>query len=510
MGRVNLLATLVSQPQIKQLLVDVTPSLKGHTVETPAQDWRCSHLVVDLETLPSHEPLVVHASVRGVPVVTSEWVHSSVEKGVWADVEEFLVFDQRKREKMQGSRQLLKGLKVRCENSDVESQVGELIKLTGGKLVKGKFDTENIDFILGQSVGCIPVERFVNCILTGNTKILLKAPKKENLSSGKVAKKNEIVKQAVTSSAQSVKKTKKKLEEKKGSSCTVLKSTSLATSAEVEAAATLGELSHRRPVIAVSGLRSEGFQLATDIVNSLEKVCPATIVADMFAESATHIIVPSNEPTRTLKVMNGIIRGAWIVSVDWLHESLNKQLWCEPLPFEMNIAFPGARKMRERKEKGECGFLSGVSFYVSRKTRAVKKSVEHLIRNAGGNLATESTADFIILGLDEASKRKKAGVTNFRQETWLYDIFKNGDTSILTQQSESTSVVKSGSSKRKVTKPPTSKKRTLSTNIELLSQKVPSNKKKVPRRQVSPNKASTSISSSESEDENEICGSPVI
>lgn len=47
----------------------------------------------------------------------------------------------------------------------------------------------------------------------------------------------------------------------------------------------------------------------------------------------THVI---STGVRTINLLKGIIRGCWMVSLEWALKSLESETWLEPSPFEMS------------------------------------------------------------------------------------------------------------------------------------------------------------------------------
>ena len=68
---------------------------------------------------------------------------------------------------------------------------------------------------------------------------------------------------------------------------------------------------------------------------------------------ATHIITKSRRASRTLKFLSGILNGAWIVTLDWVHECRKKEVHVPEARFEIEEDdmdnFGGAKRGRENR-----------------------------------------------------------------------------------------------------------------------------------------------------------------
>ncbi len=69
-----------------------------------------------------------------------------------------------------------------------------------------------------------------------------------------------------------------------------------------------------------------------------------------ITENTTHIVVEA-KPIRTLKVLEGMAKGLWIVKKDWIDSSIEKGKWLEEAPFEAKV-FAGVKASRDNASKG--------------------------------------------------------------------------------------------------------------------------------------------------------------
>ena len=57
--------------------------------------------------------------------------------------------------------------------------------------------------------------------------------------------------------------------------------------------------------------------------------------------NTTHVI--SAEKRRTVNVLKAILCGCWVLSVEWVLQSLEKGFWLKEEPFELAEDFPAAK-----------------------------------------------------------------------------------------------------------------------------------------------------------------------
>mmetsp|Transcript_9533 Transcript_9533/g.17974 ORF Transcript_9533/g.17974 Transcript_9533/m.17974 type:complete len:644 (+) Transcript_9533:148-2079(+) len=193
--------------------------------------------------------------------------------------------------------------------------------------------------------------------------------------------------------------------------------------------------------IALSGFNKIDLNMISTIVKSIHGDT-SCICKDEFASEATHVIVQNKEDLdnkkslRTVKVVNGIARGAWIVHVSWLYQCLEKGEWVKSeKEHEAFKLLPGCRLSRLCKERGELKstMLSNVKLHLLGKTNPSQRILKHLIRQANGDLSTLDTADVIIAGGSKFSQYK-SGSSNVRPESWIFDGFEHGDFKLASKQ----------------------------------------------------------------------------
>ena len=77
----------------------------------------------------------------------------------------------------------------------------------------------------------------------------------------------------------------------------------------------------------------------------------------------THLVIGSHK--RTIKVLQAIARGLWVVGYDWVLGSIARASWLDEEKFEAVAWFPGCRSSRLEHERGLPPLLSGTKVFVN-------------------------------------------------------------------------------------------------------------------------------------------------
>lgn len=107
-------------------------------------------------------------------------------------------------------------------------------------------------------------------------------------------------------------------------------------------------------------------------------------------DCATHVVC--GDTGRTAKLMEGILRGLWVVSKTWVLASAKAGSWVEEELYELAEVFPGAKKSRVAHARGvdEKGCLfAGLTFFVDKARGAddlEPKIVKKIVAEGGGEL----------------------------------------------------------------------------------------------------------------------------
>jgi microcephalin len=137
---------------------------------------------------------------------------------------------------------------------------------------------------------------------------------------------------------------------------------------------------------------------------------------------ASHVVV--ERPTRTLKVLFALARGAWVVTSEWVARSREAGRWLPEAEFEV-AAFAGAAAARRHREAGGRGLLRDVVVHVSRELTGARGEspfpaaavLERLVRAAGGSVARSFTQARVCLA-PELSARDYWSAGNEPRVQW--------------------------------------------------------------------------------------------
>ena len=145
-------------------------------------------------------------------------------------------------------------------------------------------------------------------------------------------------------------------------------------------------------------------------------------------DRATHLVLA--EPRRTMRLLRAVARGAWVVTPEWARASAARGAWADPAEFETD-AFPGARRARMARERGEIGagkgLLGGVRVHVEeRASRPSAAELRALAAAAGGEIAPRGVDADVVVSSDGRGATAKGTGTETRggardvvTEAWL-------------------------------------------------------------------------------------------
>ena len=119
-------------------------------------------------------------------------------------------------------------------------------------------------------------------------------------------------------------------------------------------------------------------------------------------DRATHLVLA--EPRRTMRLLRAVARGVWVVTPEWARASAARGAWADPAEFETD-AFPGARRARMARERGEIGagkgLLGGVRVHVEERAgRPSAAELRALAAAAGGEIAPRGVDADVIVSSD--------------------------------------------------------------------------------------------------------------
>ncbi|KAL6423234.1 hypothetical protein ACFW04_010117 [Cataglyphis niger] len=166
-------------------------------------------------------------------------------------------------------------------------------------------------------------------------------------------------------------------------------------------------------VIATTGLSKGDKSLVKSIVKSLGM---AKIELNI-SRRTTHIV---STGVRTVNLLRGIIRGCWLVTLEWVLKSLENNGWLDPEEFEMKHFSKAVQENRKDRQLfgpsyipelfATCGLI-----YVGPKTTVPCHTLKELIKTAGGHITENIKLAKIIIG------------KNGLKETWIIDCITTGE-----------------------------------------------------------------------------------
>ncbi|XP_071803585.1 BRCA1-associated RING domain protein 1-like [Asterias amurensis] len=120
-------------------------------------------------------------------------------------------------------------------------------------------------------------------------------------------------------------------------------------------------------------------------------------VVSEFGSEVTHLVASCNHDNlcmRTMKYLNAVLSGIWVVSFNWITECLRIKGQAEEVKFEVKGTTtlsnsPGAQRGRQNAEQQLPGLLDGCHFYLQSTfspPTPSKKEIVQLIKNGSGTL----------------------------------------------------------------------------------------------------------------------------
>lgn len=178
------------------------------------------------------------------------------------------------------------------------------------------------------------------------------------------------------------------------------------------------------PRIAFSGL------LPADVtmLESIAATLGGALVHDDEAHTATHLVLGERgtkgapgAPKRTLKVLQAILRGAWLLSDTWLLHSLEAGELLPEAPFE-TPAFRGARAAREKREQGVAiEPLKGRTLAIVESDSEAYERLRLLATAAGATVTSQTRAEVWVGQPARAPSARSRGGAKLVAAEWLYD-----------------------------------------------------------------------------------------
>ncbi|XP_014237526.1 MATH and LRR domain-containing protein PFE0570w isoform X1 [Trichogramma pretiosum] len=166
-------------------------------------------------------------------------------------------------------------------------------------------------------------------------------------------------------------------------------------------------------IIVMTGLPKED----KDLIKSVVKALGLAVLELNVTSRTTHVISSGD---RTINLLKGILRGCWLLSLEWALKSLEMGKWLDPAPYEMcHFSKAVKENRRDRQLFGKayvpelfvtCGFI-----YVENGTSPPTSVLKELIKTAGGRITEDPLNANITIGQEGL------------REIWVLDSITTGD-----------------------------------------------------------------------------------
>ncbi|XP_033331769.2 microcephalin [Megalopta genalis] len=154
-----------------------------------------------------------------------------------------------------------------------------------------------------------------------------------------------------------------------------------------------------------------------NIVKSVVKSLGHAKIESNVTKRTTHVVTTG---VRTINLLHGIIRGCWLVSLEWVLKSLENSAWLNPEEYEMTHFSKAV--LENRKDRQLFGtayvpelFAACGQLYIGKGTTPPYNVLKDLIKTAGGHITERPEAAKIII---DAKGLK---------ETWVLDCITTGE-----------------------------------------------------------------------------------
>nr|XP_034184325.1 uncharacterized protein LOC117606218 isoform X1 [Osmia lignaria] len=169
----------------------------------------------------------------------------------------------------------------------------------------------------------------------------------------------------------------------------------------------------RRINIVTTGLSNED----KGIVKSVVKTLGLAKLESNVTKRTTHVVTTG---VRTINLLHGIIRGCWLVGLEWVLKSLENNAWLSPEEYEM--AHFSKAVLENRKDRQLFGssyvpelFTACGYIYIEKNTTPPYSVLKDLIKAAGGCITENLDIAKVVIGTE--------GI----KETWVLDCITSGE-----------------------------------------------------------------------------------
>ncbi|XP_071837773.1 microcephalin-like isoform X2 [Apostichopus japonicus] len=172
----------------------------------------------------------------------------------------------------------------------------------------------------------------------------------------------------------------------------------------------------RKPTIVLTSMHRSDQDVMVSVVRNLG----GYKVTDTVGPTTTHII--TGDQRRTLNVLSAIANGCWLLSKEWVLNSLESGYWLPEEPFEVHSAFPAAKISRELKLQSETEgchlnlFSEFEGFFVSESSSPPKERLLDLLQLCGGAICKSPQQADLCIG--ECARPADVHAV---QERWVLD-----------------------------------------------------------------------------------------
>ncbi|XP_043276285.1 uncharacterized protein [Venturia canescens] len=175
-----------------------------------------------------------------------------------------------------------------------------------------------------------------------------------------------------------------------------------------------GRISKSQKLIIVATGFSKG---DVDLVKSVIKELGGAEINSTVNSRTTHVV---STGVRTINLLRGIIRGCWLVNLDWVLQSLEKRQWLNAETYEM-VHFSKAvqENRRDRQIFGKAYvpelFTTCGPIHIEHGTSPPPNILKELVKTAGGRIAENVSESKLTIG------------ANGLREIWILDSITTGD-----------------------------------------------------------------------------------
>ncbi|KAI4500975.1 hypothetical protein M0802_003778 [Mischocyttarus mexicanus] len=173
-------------------------------------------------------------------------------------------------------------------------------------------------------------------------------------------------------------------------------------------------LFHKSPkiIMVVTGFSKGDKSLIRSIVKSLGMAS----IEQNVTRRTTHVV---STGVRTINLLHGIIRGCWLVKLEWVLKSLENNKWLNPEDYELMHYSKAVKENRKDRELFGMAFVPDLFatsgfLHVENGTTPSAQVLKELIKAAGGRITEYPQAAKIIIG------------ANGVKESWILDSITTG------------------------------------------------------------------------------------